>query len=233
MPQLKAILLSSPAKKFYSALTGLFLTGFIVVHLAGNLMLFSPDSDPFNAYAHKLISLGVLLYLAEFVLVAAFLIHAWFGTQETLNNRRARGRQPYAQVADAGDPSRKTLSSRTMIWTGVVIFLFTIIHVKTFKYGPGLAEGYVTTIHGIEMRDLYRLVYEVFSKPLYVIGYVAAMALLGFHLRHGFWSAFQSLGVHHPRYTPLIYGFGVLLAIVLSVGFLVIPVYVFIKGMIS
>jgi succinate dehydrogenase / fumarate reductase cytochrome b subunit len=117
-----------------------------------------------------------------------------------------------------------------MIYTGVVVLAFLVYHVLTFKYGPGVDEGYVMTIDGVAVRDLYRLVVETFAQLPYTIIYVAVMALLGFHLRHGFWSAFQSLGMNHPRYTPIIYGIALLFAVVMAVGFLIIPVAVYLRG---
>jgi succinate dehydrogenase / fumarate reductase cytochrome b subunit len=98
--------------------------------------------------------------------------------------------------------------------------------VKTFRFGPGIEEGYAVSdpTHG-PMRDLHRVVVETFQSPYWVAGYVLAMLLLGSHLRHGFWSAFQSLGLAYPKYSKAIYGFGVFLATLLAVGFLFIPVY--------
>ena len=111
----------------------------------------------------------------------------------------------------------------------VIIPVFTlcdkIIFIITFKYGP----YYTTTVDGVEMRDLYRLVREVFQNPLYVGWYVFAMILLGSHLRHGFWSAFQSLAFYHPKYTPIIYVTGVTLAAVLATGYVAIPVWIYLQ----
>jgi succinate dehydrogenase / fumarate reductase cytochrome b subunit len=206
------------------ALTGLGLVGFVTVHLIGNLTFFV-GPEAFNAYAHKLLSLGPLLYLVEIGLVGIFLLHAVFATAVYLNNRQARA-QNYDTTGNAGDPSLKTISSRTMIYTGIILFVFVIIHVKTFKYGT----YYAFDNGGESIRDLYRLVVEIFQSPIYTFGYVLAMVLLGYHLRHGFWSAFQSLGTMHARYTKGIYGLGVLIAIVLAVGFLFLPVYVYFGG---
>jgi succinate dehydrogenase / fumarate reductase cytochrome b subunit len=104
-----------------------------------------------------------------------------------------------------------------------VLLIFTAIHLKTFKYGP----VYSTSVSGVPMRDLYTLVNEVFQQPLYTWGYVITMLLLGYHLRHGFWSAFQSLGANHPRYSTFIYSAGMVLAFVVAFGFLAVPLLVF------
>lgn len=221
-------ILSTVGRKFLLAVTGLCLLGFIVVHLVGNmLLLVGPEA--FNAYAHKLMSLGPALYLAEAVLLALFLIHVVTAIAVTLGNWRARP-GGYKKSRDQGDPSRMTFSSKTMIWTGLVLLVFLIVHLITFKYGPGIEQGYVAELEGEQVRDLYRLVVEWFGNGLYVAYYVISMGLLGFHLRHGFWSAFQSLGGFHPRLTPLAYGLGVLAGVILAIGFLGLPIWFYLGG---
>ena len=118
-----------------------------------------------------------------------------------------------------------------MIISGVVLFVFLAVHLYTFKYGPGIEQGYVTEIQGETARDLYRLVDEKFQDPIYVIGYTLVMLILGLHLRHGFWSAFQSLGIAHPRYSGLITTVGIIVSILLAVGFLAIPAWMFLRGL--
>jgi succinate dehydrogenase / fumarate reductase cytochrome b subunit len=102
--------------------------------------------------------------------------------------------------------------------------------VSAFKYGPNVASGYVQELDGVPMRDLHRLVVETFQRPWVVISYSVVMLLLALHLRHGFWSAFQSLGAMKPGLTPLTYGIGLLLAVVLGLGFLTLPVWIYFHG---
>jgi len=211
------------------ALTGLAMVVFLIGHLSGNLLLFKSDPTPFNQYSHFLISTGWLLVVVELILLAFFVGHIVSGVTVAWKNRQARP-HGYAKSASAGSPSQLTLSSKTMIWTGVVLFVFIALHVYTFKYGPGIEQGYVTEIHGEKVRDLHRLVIEVFQNPLYVFWYVAAMLFLAFHLRHGFWSALQSIGAFHPRLTPLVRAVGYVLAVVLGLGFLAIPLWIYIQG---
>jgi len=225
MLQFSRLMQSSVGKKILMAITGLAMVIFLIEHLAGNLLLFSSDSAPFNEYSHFLMSFGWLLIVAELILIAILLFHMISAIQITLGKKKARP-EDYVKKGKAGGASKKTFASSTMIWSGIIIFVFLVIHLKTFKFGP----YYTTTVDGVVMRDLYTLVWEVFQKPLYVIWYVAALLLLGFHLRHGFWSAFQSLGAHHPRYTPFIYGAGIFVAVVLAVGFIGIPIYIFFTG---
>lgn len=229
MPFLRLILRSSVGKKALLAVTGLGMIAFLVMHLAGNLMLLTGDSDRYNAYSHFLLGLGPLLYAIEIGLAVLLLVHLVEGVAVWLDNRQARP-EGYAERAPAGGPSRMTLSSRTMIWTGLLVLLFTVVHLKTFKFGPGTETGYAATVHGEEVRDLYRLVVETFQRPGYVAFYAASMVFLGLHLRHGFWSAFQSLGIHRHRLAAWIYGFGAMLAALLAAGYLVIPVWIYFGG---
>ena len=225
MPTWGQFVTSSIGKKIVMGITGLVLVLFLVGHLLGNLTLFCGNPDLFNKYSHKLISMGPLLILVELVLLLFFLAHLVSGISVVLKKRRARP-IPYSVNSHAGGASRKTLSSTSMILTGLVLFVFTVVHLKTFKFGP----HYETEVGGVVMRDLHTLVVEKFSHLPYVVGYVVCMVFLGFHLRHGFWSAFQSLGALRPRYSSLIYGSGVILAILLSLGFLILPVWIYITG---
>jgi succinate dehydrogenase / fumarate reductase cytochrome b subunit len=229
MKQLWSIVWSSVGKKVIDALTGLALLAFVIIHLIGNLSLLRGDPGPFNQYAHFWEKLGFLLYLIEIGLIIVFLFHVVMGVAVWLDKRKARP-EKYIKSANAGSPSKKTWSSKNMIISGLVLFVFTIVHLKNFKYGPGLKENYIYLANGQPIRDLYRLVVESFHSGIYVIGYTGAMVLLGFHLRHGFWSAFQSLGVQHPRLVPLIYAVGLLVAIVLAAGFIFLPVYIYFAG---
>ncbi|MFQ5674679.1 MAG: succinate dehydrogenase cytochrome b subunit [bacterium] len=225
MPQFSKFVRSSVGKKVVMALTGLAMVIFLIEHLSGNLLLFSRNPDPYNEYSHFLISFGWLLIVAEIILIAILLAHVFSAISITVGKHKARP-IGYGKTGNAGGASKKTLASRTMIWTGLVTFAFLAIHLKTFKFGP----QYSTRVGGVDIRDLHTLVWEVFRDPVYVVWYVGALFFLGFHLRHGFWSAFQSLGVNHPRYTPLIYSIGILVAVVISVGFLGIPLWIYFTG---
>ncbi len=230
MPSAWTMIWSSVGRKIINAATGLALCGFIILHLAGNIALITGARETFNQYSHFLLhGTGSLIYIAEIGLVLLFLLHIITAVSVWWSKQVARP-DSYKKSGSAGDPSRKTFSSETMIYSGAVIFIFTIIHIMTFKYGPGIDQGYTMKIDGILIRDLFRLGIEVFQKPGYVIWYVFAMITLGFHLRHGFWSAFQSLGANHPRYMPAISGIGVLFAIFMAFGFLVIPVLIYFRG---
>jgi len=210
---------SSVGSKFLIALSGLSLIGFLILHLAGNLLVFvSPEA--FNGYSDKLIH-NPLLIPAELGLLALFLLHVfktvalWFGSRDARPTR-------YVRKKWAGHSSRKSMASTTMILSGSFLFVFVLLHLITFKYGP----HYLTADHPGE-RDLYRLVVEVFSKPGYVVFYVLSMVIIGFHLWHGASSAFQSLGIDQGGLAPKIRAAGWGLAVLIAGGFLIIPVWVF------
>ena len=214
-------------KKVLTGFTGIAWILFIIAHLLGNLQLYKQDEGAaFNAYTKFLESQGVLLYIAEAGLVLTLLLHAAIGISIWLGKRRARP-VGYVKYQSAGEPSAQNLSSRSMIFTGSLLLVFIIFHVWTFKFGPGISEGYVTIVNEEPARDLYRLVVETFKNPLYVVGYSVVMILLGLHLRHGFWSAFQSLGAIRPSARRTLRLVGSVIALLLTIGFLSIPIYIY------
>ncbi len=225
------IVTSSVGRKVLTGITGLGLTLFVLVHMVGNLSFFSEDPNAYNVYSHTLLSLGPLLYAIELGLLAFILVHIAVGVRIFIGKKAARP-VDYAEYSSAGEPSKQSLSSRTMIVTGSILLVFTVLHLISFKYGPGIAEGYVVDVEGESMRDLRRLLIEKFQSPLYAFGYPAVMILLGFHLRHGIWSALQSLGAMNPRLTPAVYAAGGILAALIAVGFLILPLWIFFGGVV-
>ncbi len=225
MQNVFSALWTSVGKKLLLALAGFGLCTFVLMHLAGNLTLFSSDPNTINRYSEHLASLGPLLYAAEIALVLTFLLHIVVAITITLNNWTARP-EGYRMVRAAEGPSKKTFSSTTMIWTGLLVLVFLVVHLLNFKYGA----YHVVTVDGQEIRDFHILVVQVFSNIGYVIFYTVVMLLLGFHLRHGFWSAFQTLGLAFPRLSTLIYVIGTLFAIIIAAGFLTMPIYIYLTG---
>ncbi|MCM0604577.1 MAG: succinate dehydrogenase cytochrome b subunit [Xanthomonadaceae bacterium] len=225
MIPIKSVLKSSVGRKFIMGASGLALLGFLITHLAGNLLLFIPGGALFNEYAQKLESLGMLLYVAEFGLAFLFVFHSVIAIRLKLDNLSARGSK-YAGLKSKGGPSRWNIASVNMAISGLVMGAFLIWHIKSMKFGPSIAQGYVTEVKGTLDRDLYRLVFETFKDPIQVWLYVGVMIFLGLHLRHGFWSAFQSLGLIRPRFSKLISAVGVFIAVLMAAGFLGIPLYI-------
>lgn len=216
---------SSIGKKLLTGITGVALMGFLVLHLAGNLNLLI-GKDAFNGYSNKLESLGELLVVAEVGLLAIFLLHIASAVSVWNANRGTRAIQN-SVVRSKGAPSRQTTSSRSMIITGSILFVFIVLHVLQFRFGPSVREGYVTALANEQVRDLYRLVVEKFKQLPFVVGYMAAMVVLGLHLRHGFWSAFQSLGLLNQRLRTLAFSAGVFVAAILGFGFFILPLYIY------
>ncbi len=198
--------LSSPiGKKMGMALTGLILYGFLVGHLTGNLLLLKDDGGrSFNAYSDFLIN-HPLLIPAEIFLVVVFALHLFLAISVTRDNRRARP-VGYQTTQSVGG---RSFASHTMIYSGVVILVFLVLHLKTFKYGD-------------KPSGLYDLVLATFQQTGYLIWYVVAMLVLGFHLWHAFHSAFQTLSIRSDKIKSL----GLVLCLVLAFGFGFLPVYV-------
>lgn len=215
---------STIGKKIITGITGLGLVLFITGHLFGNLLLLLPNPDYFNLYAHKLMSLGPLLYVIEAGLTLFFLSHAFTGLMIWRNKRKARPVN-YALYNSQGGKSKQTFASRTMAFSGIVLLIFLVLHLLHFKFGA----HYDTTIDGVLMRDLFKTVVEYYASPLNVLFYTAVMVLLGIHIRHGFWSAFQSLGALKPRFVPAFFSAGILFGAFYAAGFVLIPVWIFVK----
>ncbi len=210
-----AFLESSIGKKIMVAAAGVLLCGFLVAHLAGNLLMFVGGTT-FNQYAEAL-EHNPLLPLAEGGLVALFLVHIFLSIRATLANRAAR---PEGYQVYTGKGAR-TPGSRTMAVTGTLILVFVIIHVATFKYDIGGLKG---QIEGQE-ESLFAHVLGWFANPFYSIFYVLAVGGVGLHLSHGVQSAIQTFGISHPRYTPLLKKAGLAFAFLIFVGFASLPVY--------
>jgi succinate dehydrogenase cytochrome b subunit len=203
--------------KILIGITGLGLVLYLIIHIAGNLMVFGGPSF-FNRYAYVLESNPVTPVI-EIGLLLIFLAHVYKTLTMFLSNQQARPAR-YAMKKGANHTSRKSFASTTMIFTGLWLLIFIIIHVKAFRYGTeyAWAEG---------GRDLYRLEIENFSNPLIVVFYVLSMFVVGSHLWHGASSAFQSLGLDHPRWTPRIRATGKVLAVAIAGGFITIAVWAY------
>jgi len=209
---------SSVGTKLLIGTTGLFLVLFLAFHLFGNLLLFL-GPEKYNEHAHALIA-NPLVVPAELGLVALFLMHAIKAALNFVDNRAAR-KNAYEMKTWARGPSRKSWASTTMIVSGIIVFLFVPLHLVTFKYGP----NYAAPQEGV--RDLYRLLIEVFQSPFYVTYYVISMVIVGLHLRHGIWSSLQSLGLIPDRWSRIVAATCYALALAIGAGYVLIPLYIF------
>jgi len=178
---------TSIGKKAVMAVTGFLLFGFVLVPLVGSLLVYSGPAQ-LNAYAVFLRKVPALLWLARATLFVAVVIHALFGLQLKLQAWRSRGAR-YARFT----PVESTLSSRNMIWTGLMVGFFVVYHLLHFTLG--------TVLPGFNEHDVYRNFVTGFQVVPVSVAYMAAMVLLGLHLYHGTWSMFQSVGLsQNPKY---------------------------------
>jgi succinate dehydrogenase cytochrome b subunit len=208
---------STLGKKIVMAITGAILFGYVLGHLLGNLQIYSPDTQQINHYAHFLHSHAVLLWVVRCGLLAAVILHITAALQLWLLKRSAR---PDAYVKKDDVPA--SYAARTMIWSGPIIAAFVIFHVLH------LTVGNVLPLHTLPDGDMdvRTNVITGFQNPAVAGFYIIAMALLSMHLYHGLWSMFQSLGVNHPRYTPIIKKFAAAFAWFVAIGNISIPVMV-------
>ncbi|HCS50392.1 succinate dehydrogenase cytochrome b subunit [Rubinisphaera sp.] len=210
---------SSIGKKFLMACTGFLLCGFLVMHLIGNLLMYV-GPDVYNNYAHTLHSQEMLIKVAEFGLLILFAIHIWLGFETNLENRESR-KTRYA-VKKSKIPERKIpyfLSPENyMLFTGVIVFIFLLIHLGDFTFN-------ITMPDKLKGREPYDKAIIIMRTPLSTISYIIGVLLLGWHLSHGVTSMFQTLGLKHPKYDPMIRAIGPVFAVIIAVGFASFPIY--------
>ena len=219
-------LTSSIGQKTVMALTGIFLILFLVVHLIGNLQLLKDDGgEAFNHYAYFMTH-NPLIKTISYLLYASILLHAVQGLMIWQRNKAARGTQRYA--VNHTRPSER--ASRNMAWLGIIIFIFLLLHMYQFwfqMHWGNLVYVEYGQFPEHPVKDLYALVAESYRSMGFVLFYVISMAVVGYHLWHGFWSAFQTLGLNHRKYTPLIKWVGMAYAILVPLLFAVIPVWMY------
>jgi succinate dehydrogenase / fumarate reductase cytochrome b subunit len=214
MKTLISLLTSSVGRKVLMGLSGFFLCSFLVVHLYINLFLFAQDGGrTFDTYAEFMATYPLVRPL-EIVLFLGFLFHAALGIILWIMNRRAR---PVGyKVSRASETS--ALSSRIMWVTGGIVTVFLVIHVNGF---------FVQSRFFPDGRTMYELVADTFRNPWIVALYLVALVFLGYHLKHGFQSAFQTFGLRVGRYERWIEALGVVFWLLIPLGFAAMPVYFF------
>lgn len=206
---------SSLGSKVLMAFTGLALTGFVIAHMIGNLQVFA-GPEVLNGYAENLKHMPALLWIARVGLLALFVGHIVYGIRLWRLNRAARPVLYHFKTY-----REASLASRTMLWTGLVILAFVLFHLAHYTFGfIGTANGvnYLDLKDPQGRHDVYAMTVHGFRNPVVSLTYVVAMGLLAFHLSHGFQSLFQSLGLNHPRWTPLLKATGLALATVVFAG---------------
>jgi len=217
---------STLGRKLIMALTGLFLILFLVVHLAGNLQLLIPDNgESFNIYAQtmannpfiKVVSIGNFAFI---------LIHVIYSIILTQSNKSAR---PVGYAVNKSS-TNSTWSSRNMGILGTIILIFLLVHLRGFWYEFKFGQIPTAEYGGEVYKNVFAIVSEAYSNVMYVVFYVVAMGFLAFHLAHGFASAFQTLGLNHVKYSPLINKVGIGFSIIVPALFALIPLVMFFKG---
>jgi succinate dehydrogenase / fumarate reductase cytochrome b subunit len=203
---------STTGKKAAMAVSGCILFLFVVGHLIGNLQIYE-GPEKLNRYALLLHSMPALLWAVRLVLLGMVSLHIWSSVQLAARNISARP-VGYRKKKATGS----SYASRTMYWSGPIILAFVIYHLLDFTFGkvnPHYEPG-----------NVYGNVVASFQAIPVAAFYIVAMLLLCLHLYHGLWSMFQSLGIAHPRYTPMLRKGAAVLATLIAAGNISIPVAV-------
>ncbi|MDP4224470.1 MAG: succinate dehydrogenase cytochrome b subunit [Bacteroidota bacterium] len=205
------VLFSSISQKFVMALAGIFLILFLPVHLTINLMLLKSDPEPFNKAARFMATFPVVRII-EILLFSAFILHIAWGILVQIQNWLAR---PVGYVS--GNKAETTFFSKFMIWTGAAILTFLVLHFFNFFF---IRLGFVKG----DPEDFYSIAHNLFKIPAYNFIYLVCFLLLGLHLYHAFSSAFQTLGLNHPFWTPIVKVFSWIYSILIPLGFAAISI---------
>ncbi len=211
---------SSLGKKYVMAVTGLIMVLFVIAHMFGNFTIFG-GPDGINAYAEGLRAIPPLLWAFRLVMLAVFLIHIYMGISLYLANKAARPSE-YAMKRN----ERTSFSARTMIWTGVILGAFVVFHVLHFTV-HAFNPYYATLVDAAQRHDAYRMVVMGFQSFPMTLLYIAAMVVLLLHLAHGVQSFFQSLGATNDATLPTLEKGGRGFAVVILLGFVIIPITIF------
>ncbi len=208
------------------SLTGLFLILFLTVHLAGNLqLLWNDGGESFNSYAYMMTH-NPLIKLIAYGNYFFILLHAFVGILLYFQNKGAKGTK-YAVSTNAS----ASWSSKNMALLGTLILAFILLHMGDFWLKMKMGEGWINEVDSIALghpvKDLYEKVNYSFSQLWIVIVYLVGLGVLALHLSHGFASAFQTLGLNHKKYTPMIKMLGKIYSILIPAGFAIIPLYVY------
>ncbi len=210
---------SSVGKKLLMAITGLLLCLFLVLHLAGNLLMYV-GPEIYNAYAHKLHEQKVLLIVAEVGLLLLFVAHIWLALETNRENREARP-QRYA-VKKSKIPGRVIpfgiSPENYMLFSGVIVLAFLLIHLGDFTFNLTMPDK-------IQGKEPFDKAIIIMRHPVSFVSYLIGVALLGWHLTHGVTSMFQTLGLRHSKYDFITQNVGPIFAVVIAVGFATFPIY--------
>jgi succinate dehydrogenase / fumarate reductase cytochrome b subunit len=213
-------------RKIVMALTGIFLISFLIIHVGLNACIFadwvdtSDNGRMFNKAAHFMGS-TIVTRILEVVLFLGFIVHIIQGYVVEAKNRRLRGKGYKVGLGNKGS----TLASRSMAILGTLIFMFLILHISKFWWPSRITHDLdAVKYNGVEMHNLFLRMYDVFQNPLIVVIYVVSVIVLGFHLWHGFHSAFRSMGVHNKKYLSMLKVLGYGFTLIVCIMFALMPV---------
>jgi succinate dehydrogenase / fumarate reductase cytochrome b subunit len=222
---------SSIGKKSLMGLTGLFLITFLIVHCFVNQMVFWDKTGMlFNEYAHFMGN-NVFVRMAEWILFAGLLLHIIDGLMLFFQNRAARP----VKYVHSRDGANSSWYSRSMALLGTLLLLFLILHLSHFWVKSRFTGVPFVDDNGHQVMNLYGTMFDTFSNLWVVIVYCLALVSLSYHLLHGFWSAFQTLGLNHTKYNQPIHKAGTAFAIIIPIIFALMPIVIYLRanGMIS
>lgn len=214
-------------KKMIIASTGLFLCIFLIVHLSANAILLFPEASArafYNSYSTTLRE-NPLITIVAYLLYLSIILHVVYATIITIRNRKSRGS---TYVVDHKNEN-STWTSQNMGLLGIFILLFIVVHLANFwaRVKLGLGEGVGLDVDG--NMDVYEVTYSLFHNIYYVLFYSLLMIPLGFHLYHGLKSAFKTLGFYHKNGLKIVAKISLIYAIIMSIGFGIIPIIVYFK----
>lgn len=224
-----SFIFSSIGKKIFMALTGLFLCTFLAAHLAGNLTLLLPPSidtmNAFNEYTYFMMH-NPFIKILSYVTYAAILLHALDGIILSIQNRKAR---PLG-YAKSKPNANSHVFARNMGILGLVVLAYIVFHLSAFWWDLKFGSVPEYELFGYQegIKNIYVVVLEYFSQWWAVLLYVIGVAFIGFHLYHGFNSAFQTLGLTNSKYRALVKNLGLVFYLLIPIGFILIPIVVFI-----
>jgi len=222
MKWLLTYLTSSIGKKQVMGATGCLLLLFLLGHMVGNLQLLLPPAEAqaaYNTYSHILTKSKLFLYSVEGGLAAIFIIHIYLAVTLKLQNYKARGVARYVVEARKG---KKQFPTFIMIWSGLAMVAFLAWHLLTVRSGIHYYYINPDVADGIVVRDMWLTTVEILSSPLFALFYMTVMLLLGFHLWHAISSAFQTMGINHQKWTPIIDRLAIVYCVVVVVGFVIV-----------
>ncbi len=221
---MNVFLKSSIGKKLLMSLSGLFLITFLLVHLVANLFLLGGD-DAYNVATHFM-DTNPVIQIMQPILAVGFLVHIIYGIIIELQNRKAT---PVKYKLVNQKESSKWVS-RNMIWLGLFVFAFLVLHIANFFVKMKFGEMAEVNVDGVTMHDSYALVAELFECKIFSIVYIIGFIALGLHLHHAFWSAFQTIGLSNDVWRVRLSVLGDIFAVVITAGFTIIPLKIMFFG---